>query len=57
MVRTLLDVYLKMTTLVMLVTVSFSCKFSPECVHFASFNLESALHTGIYLDVGLYVYY
>lgn len=58
MVRTpLVVVCLKMTTLLMLVTVSFSCKFSPVCVYFAFFNLESALHTGIYADVGLYVYY
>lgn len=33
MVPTLLDVCLKMTTLLMLVTVSFSCKFSPVCVY------------------------
>lgn len=43
MVRTLLDVCLKMTTLLMLVTVSFSCKFSPVCVYFASFQFGICL--------------
>lgn len=47
MVRTLLDVCPKMKTLLMLVTVSFSCKFSPVCVYsiliFSIWNLPCTL--------------